>query len=481
MNDHHSAETPETGSEPTPDDLLHDLLSESENIRLTAVQALSRLTPATELILRSLEKTAAHDPSRVVQQTALAALTASAYRDLQRRTSRLSASARQTILSELERWQADGLLTSPLAEVLRQRYVFDPPETAKVASPGEAKPAPSLSEVLLSETTIKVALYLGAFFVLAAAAILAAVIEELRLPLLGAATLGFLAAALLLKRRLPQASFVLFVVFSLLLPIDAAVLLDQFEVSRSTTQLYWIGVTSVMGLVWLGGTILYTSRFFSVLTWGAGSAAALQIGRWFDLTVHLELFLLGLATLVGLVGVALLRRWQDRAFSQPLLWLSQIQQLGLLGISAVLVLLALVDEPLPAAGWWLVIGATWLLGTMFYVASHRLTNLALFPWLALAAALPAPLLWLQLGSPSILVMAAVMCGWGVLLAIAGEIPARLSKERVQAYARPLSMGGLAMLALAPLLGLFDRVAVSLGCLLVAAGVYLILTLYRPRW
>ena len=52
----------------------------------------------------------------------------------------------------------------------------------------------------------------------------------------------------------------------------------------------------MLGLVWLGGTFLYTSRFFSVLSWVAISATALQVGRWFDLTVHLDLFLIELAT-----------------------------------------------------------------------------------------------------------------------------------------------------------------------------------------
>ncbi len=481
MNDDYSVEMPETDPEPTPNDYLNDLLSESEDTRLSAVQVLSRLTPATELSLQSLEKTAAQDSSHKVRQAALEALTAPAYREEQRRSSRLPASIRKTILTELEQWQHDGLLASDVAAVLRQRYAFELPATAKVAPSEPAKPAPSLSEILLSETTIKVALYLGAFFVLAAAAILAAVIELLRLPILGAATLGFLVAALLLKRRLPQASFVLFVVFSFLLPIDAGVLLDLVEVSRSTAQLYWIGVTAVLSVVWLGGTFLYTSRLFSVLTWAGISAAALQVGRWFDLTVHLDLFLIELATVAGLAGVALLRYWQDRKFSLPLLGMSQIQQVGLLGISTIMVLVTLIDEPLPSAGWWLVIGLTWLLGAIFYVTSDRLTGFVFFSWLAVAAVLPIPLLWLQLGSPSILAEAVVTCIWGVVLALLGEGVARLPNPRLRAYALPLSMGGLAMLALASLLGMADRVAVSLGCLLVATVVYLVLTLYRPRW
>lgn len=481
MNNDPPAESPKTGHEPALNDLLRDLHHQSEQTRLAAVQGLGRLVPATEQVLRHLEKTAAQDQSQNVRQAALEALAAPAYRDVQRRSSRLSVSTRQTILAELERWQADGLLSPELAALLQQRYRFDSPTPAKAAPPEPARPAPSLSEVLLSETTIKVALYLGAFFVLAAAAILAAVIEGLRLPILGAATLGFLGAALALKRRLPQASFVLFVVFSFLLPIDAGVLLDQIEISHSTEQLIWIGVTLLLSLVWLGGTGLYTSRFFSVLTWVAISASALQLGRWFDITVHLDLFLVELATLVGLAGVALLRRWQNRSFSQPLFWLSQTQQVGLLGLSAVLVLITLVDEPLPATGWWLAISATWLLGLLFYTASDWLTGLVLFPWMAVIAGLPVPLLAVQPASPSVLTIAAVTCGWGVMLALLGEGLARLPQTRLQAYALPASMGALAMLVLAPLLGLFDRVAVSLACLLVATLVYLLLTLYQPRW
>lgn len=481
MDDNHAVETPETGHNPTPEDWLNDLLNESEETRLAAVQNLSRLTTATELSLRSLEKTAAQDQSQLVRQAALEALAAPAYRQAQRQASRLPVSTRRALLTEIEQWQADGLLSLPLANLLRQRYTFDLPATAQVAAPVPAKAAPSLSEVLLSETTIKVALYLGAFFVLAAAAILAAVIEGLRLPILGAATLGFLAAAWLLKRRLPQASFVLFVVFSFLLPIDAGVLLDQFEVSRPTAQLYWIGVTIVLSIVWLGGAFFYTSRFLSVLTLAAASAGALQIGRRLDLTAHLDLLLIELATLMGLAGAALLRRWQSQKFSLPLLGLSQLQQAGLLGMSALMVLVTLIDEPLPWAGWWLVIGVTWLLGMIFYVASDRFTGFALFPWLAVAAGLPAPLLWLQVISPSILIVSVAACGWGVVLALLGEGLARQSRAGARAYALPLSMGGLAMLALAPLLGLFDRVAVALGCLLAATGLYLILTFYRPRW
>lgn len=476
VNENHPTEPTLADDAPEPDKLLTNLHSELADARLAAAQALGRLPQITPAILRQLEKTAAQDPNPNVQQAALQALGSPAFSALQRQNNRLPASIRQVILAEVDRWQADGLVAAPLAAVLRQRYVFE--LTPAKPTPAADKPAPSLSEVLLSETTIKVALYLGAFFVLAAAAILAALIELLRLPILGVVTLGFLVAALLLKRRLSQASFVLFIVFSFLLPIDAGVLLDQFDVSWSTTQLYWIGVTILLSWVWLGGTFLYTSRFFSVITWAAGSAAALQIGRWFDLTTQLDTFLIELVSLAGLVGVVVLRRWQNRAFSQPLFWLNQLQQLGLLGLSALLVLFAV---PLPAQGWWMLVSVTWLLALVFYVASNRLMDFPLFPWLAVAAGLPVPLLALGVISPTTTTVAVVMCGWGALLALLGEVLARLPYGRLPSYALPTSLGALAMLALAALLGLVERVALGLGCMLAATVVCGLLTIYRPRW
>ena len=127
MIDDHSVETPDTNNEPALDDLLNDLLSESEHTRLTAVQTMSRLAPATELSLRNLEKTAAQDQSQVVRQAALTALTNPAYRDMQRQTSRLPASARQTMLTEIGRWQADGSLSQQINLVRRQQAIGLPP------------------------------------------------------------------------------------------------------------------------------------------------------------------------------------------------------------------------------------------------------------------------------------------------------------------------------------------------------------------
>ncbi len=491
MNDEPSPQTEplSPGSEPpppstpeplSPDKLLEDMANESEETRLAAVRAVAGLTPVSLPLLRRLEKMAGQDDSLAVRLAAWEALGAPACREAQRQSSRLPASLRQTILAEIAQWQTDGLLLPSMAGLLRQRYTFEAPAAPVAAAP--PKPAPTLSEVLLSEATIKVALFLGAFFVLAAAAILAALIDLLRLPILTVVTVGFLGAAIPLRWRLPQAGFALFIVFSFLLPIDAAVFLDMFTVSQNVTDIYWIGVAILLSVVWLGGTFFYKSRFFSVTTWLAAAWAALQLGNWLDYTPHFPLFLLGLVSLSTLGGVMVLRRWRDRAFAQRLWWFSQLQQAGLLALSTLFILYTLAEEPLPSAGWWLVIGLTWLTGVLYYALSDRLViSFPFFPWVAVAALLPIPWLWLQVFSPSLLVETMVVCAWGGLLAVIGEGLARQPFERLRLYALPVSLGGLALLALAPVMGAFERVALSLVCLLVAAGLYLALTFYRPRW
>ncbi len=193
---------------------LNALKGEDSQTRLAAVTALGALDHGNEASLRALERVAGQDDSQPVREAALQALEATVYRNLQRSSNRLTGPVRERILAEIDRWAADGLIVAHTARLLTQRYHFAEPPTQKAPEAKPDEPRPSLSELLLSETTIKVALYLGAFFVVAAAFILAAIFEAARLPILGLATLGFLGAAVALKWRLPQASFVLFIVFS---------------------------------------------------------------------------------------------------------------------------------------------------------------------------------------------------------------------------------------------------------------------------
>ncbi len=487
-----SPETPDTAETPPAEErpetslkaILSALTSPDEATRLAGLEQLGdpeiEATADQEAALQALERLVAQDESRAVREAALAALAAPAYRQLQRRRSRLPQGVRQAILSEIERWQTDGLISDHIAGLLRQRYDFSrpTPQTAP-AQPAADQPRPSLSEVLLSETSIKVALYLGAFFVISAACILASAIEMLRLPLLGLTTVGFLGAALALKQRLPQASFILFIVFSFILPIDAWVLLDTVGVSNAVTTLAWIGVSLALSGVWAFGTIFYSSRFFSLLALLAATAAAVQIGRRIDGPFHLDLFLVALPTLAGLGISHLLSRWRDPAFARPFLLLTQLQQIGLLGTSGLLITFALLDQTL-TAGWWPLIALTWLLGTLFFGFSHSLTRWSLFPPLAVAALLPVPLLLARTFDPSLLLLAGITCGWGVGVALTAEATTRIDRTEVRPYTLPLFLGSTLLFIAAPLLAIWDEVAVAVGCWLVAMIVYGGLTWLRPR-
>jgi hypothetical protein len=476
---------PEAASnDPTPAprplaELLNDLERSETAIRLEAVQQLGRLEQTELQALRALEKRAAQDENPEVREAALQALAGQPYRLLQQQTNWKSPALRKSILAEIEQWLADGLLPDQIVRLLRQRYDFEvrPASTAALAPPA---PRPSLTQILLSETTIQVALYLGAFFVVAAAFILAALFDVLRLPILGLATVGFLGSALGLKRRLPTASFVLFTVFSFLLPIDAGVLFDLVEISDRFAQPAWVLISGLLCLVWAGGTWLYRSRFFSLLTLAAGTLAMLLLGRWLDWSPHLDIFLMTLATLAGLGGTILLERWQDKRFRLPLLILAHIQQVGLLAISALGVLAILFDQDFPAAGWWVVIAGTWLLGAFFYDLSYRLTGFRLFPPLALAALLPAPLLLAGLFSPSLQVVMALAWVWATLLALAGEGLERIKVDGLRVYSPYLAPASIAVYLLAAAGGLADRVAFGMAYLAGTAIVYLGLSLYRPR-
>jgi len=80
---------------------------------------------------------------------------------------------------------------------------------------------------LLSEAAVKTALYLGAFFVIAAAFIFAIALEAARVPILTVFAAAGYGTALELFKRLRPASFVFFTIGSCLIPITAGVLIDQ--------------------------------------------------------------------------------------------------------------------------------------------------------------------------------------------------------------------------------------------------------------
>ena len=476
---------PDEPVEPTPEPALHlsDLLagleSDQAEDRLQAIEALGRLDAPGELILTALEKVAAHDPAEANQRAALQRLTAPGFQRLQQQRSRLPASTRRLIVQEISGWQTDGLIDGHTAQLLQQRYRFDRP----AAPPAEsAPPAPprSLSEVLLSETAIRVALYLGAFFVISAACIFATAVEELRLPILGLATAGFLIAALILKPRLPQASFIFSIIFSFMLPLDAAVLYDQLGRRLGSPEPFWMVILFVLSLIWGLGTLFYRSRIFSVLTLLGLAGAMLALGRWFDQTFHLDIFLIALVMPVALGGVYGLRRWQGMVFAWPLFWSTQAVHLGLLAASAAILTVQYVESDLPDPLWWLLIGPTWLLGAIFYLGSQALFSFILFPILAVVTLIPVPMMFSGLFSPSLRVVLGLTWLWATLFAGGGEALHKVKRFALSHLSPILQIASAMMYLVVATISLGDRVALGLAYLIGITVVYLALALYRPR-
>ena len=149
---------------------------------------------------------------------------------------------------------------------------------------------PSLMQTLLSEASIKVYLYLGAFFVIASTLILAAVVEAARMPILAVATLAFGGVALGIRKRLPQPSFAFFIVFSFLLPIDANVLNESIGFVEPFLSIYWTVIFLLMAAIWSFSVWFYESRFFSAVAFVALSLAFYRVGEIFKAETELANF-----------------------------------------------------------------------------------------------------------------------------------------------------------------------------------------------
>lgn len=393
---------------------------------------------------------------------------------------------RRILVQEIERWQKEGLIPDKLAANLRARYDFDfrpapPPEAlpAPQAAPPVAPPAPplTLSRTLLSETSVKIALYLGAFFVIAAALILAALVEVLRLPVLLSVALLFGGGALALKRRLPQPSFILYLVFSALLPITAGVLADLLDLSGKAATGYWCAILGGMALLWAFSTRLYASRFFSLTALLALDAALVMAGRLADdPPAILFLFMLTLSSLAGLGGVALLKRWQGQRLALPVFLLAQVQQGMLLAAAAVSLLINLVTD---SNEWGLLAASTWVLTALFALLSNLLFPFILYPWATAAALMPVA--WLAVVRPEtgLEVRAITLSAWGMLFAVAGDLM-HLARERVRAHALPFSLAAIPLLLIGASLGLAHDRWLGFALFLGSAALLSVLHVLRGR-
>lgn len=496
----------------TLDRLLEELKSDHSERCLHAIQELSEFNYSSEAIVLQLERLALKGEA-AVQKAALAALSFKTSQYVASRLSPHSKFYRNLILKEIDKWLEDELVDPHQAEVLRRHYDFDIKHTASLQVPAEqvvlapeeaqqsfseqsseqsadqevrqlstsTDPRPSLTQALLSEASIKIYLYLGAFFVIASALILAALVEAARLPILAAATLAFGAGAFLIRKRLPQPSFALFIVFSFLLPIDANVLEETIGLTEPSLSIYWTVIFLIMAAIWGFSVWLYESRLFSIVAFVSLSLAFYRAGVIVDTAIELTIFLGMLASLIGLAGTLALSKWKDNKFSLPVFFAAQLQVLGLLFASLTLAATHTLSSDL-SNGWWTLIALTWLAAAAFYVWSDMLVPFPLFPWMAVATLLPLPWFFLNMFSATQPVYAFGWWVWGALLALASEAALRLPFEKMKKYYWSLLAGSAALfLAAFSFARLWDRPLLTFAILALTALVYAALHLLRPRW
>lgn len=491
----------------TLDRLLGELKSNDPARCLSAIQELGALNASSEAILLQLERLTLEGDSEV-QVAALHALSLRTNQFVASKLSKLDKTKRELILSEIEKWLNAGLIGQHRAELLRRRYDFDikPAQRAPVqptltenqakqpvaplettiesvapASPEPVGPRPSLIQTLLSESSIKVYLYLGAFFVIASALILAAVVEAARLPILALATAAFGGGAFVIRKRLPQPSFALFIVFSFLLPIDANVFEETVGLHEPALSIYWTFVFLAMAAIWSFSIWFHESSFFSVVAFVALSLAFYRAAQIFQTVEELSLLFGMIASLVALPAVSLLKKWKGNRFSLPVFLLAQLQALGLLAISLTFATVHVFDTDLPN-GWWPVIALTWIIAASFFAASDILFPFILFPWVAVAALLPLPWFFLQTFEATEPAYAIGFWIWGTILALVSEVSFRLNLEQIKKYHWPLVAGSAPLFFTAIIIAfVWDKAALTFSLLAGIAVVYTALHISRPRW
>jgi hypothetical protein len=504
------------------DRILTNLRSGDETLQLSAVHELEGTNFSSEAIVLELEKLTLN-AGGAVQQSALHALSLKTSQLVASNLSSLPKYDRGVILAEISRWRKAGLLTQEQAEVISRRYDFDiihgtpikTPATQSVEKPGAvaqteplqpAVPAPasdtvapplsaepkvvpppkpvsqrpSLTQVLLSETSIRIYLYLGAFFVIASAAILAALVEAARLPILLVATLIFAGGAIGIKKRLPQPSFTLAVVFSFLLPIDASVMADMFNLSVRGNDFYWSGFFLLMVAIWGFGTWLYESRIFSLASLAALILALVRINAATALPIDWTVFTLGAAGLLALVFVRALQNWKDNRFALPVFLSAQVLQVAVLFMSLTYIAINFIGSDV-SPGKWVAHALTWLFAASFFAVSNLLIPIIFFPWAAVASLLLLP--WLFLSSFDLPASAQItgLVIWGALMAFASEAAQRSKQTEAQKYHLPLLAVSLPLFAVSSGWGLIEGASIGFAALFTTGVVYTLIHYLRPRW
>jgi len=491
--------------------ILGDLQSKVEARQIAALNELGKITFSSEAILNRLEELALNAQDEV-QEMALSALHLKTSQFVASKLSSIPKDDRKLILRETEGWLKDGLIEKRQAEVIRRRYDFDtkpgvPAKTPEmqqvevkpiqpvvttpvesVPQPGQPKlvspskpaaPRPSLMQTLLSEFSIRIYLYLGAFFVIASAAILAALVEAARLPTLLIATLAFGAGSVIFKKRLPQPSFAFAIIFSFLLPIDAVVVADTINLSPQITNWYWFAIYMVVAIIWAGGTWFYESRLFSIASFTAFTISILWFGNALESSFDGTVLAMGIACLVGLFAVYVLKKWKDQKFALPLFFLIQgLQGITLLG-SVYGITTNLFETA--TAGQWIAQTLTWLFAASFYAASDLLIPFFVFPWTAVASLFLVPWLFLSAFKAEPPAMIAGFGFWGALIGILSEVAQQIKYEVAKKYHYPLLALSLPLFFVSILWGFIENIYFGFGALLLTGIIYTIVHALRARW
>ena len=482
-----------------PKDILNEiyanLQSGDDATVLQAIAELGQYNFSSEAVRNQLEQLFLRNNNEAIRTEALVALNLPSQRHVQSRLNKINRGERSMLLREINGWEKDGSLENQKADFLRRRYDFDfaPQTEANIPKPKTANPPvktipdgprPSLLQTLVSEASIKIYLYLGAFFVIASAAIFGAIIPELRIPILSISSLIFGGLAIGIKRRLPQPSFALFIVFSFLLPITAntihETLKQNFDLSPAFNAGYWVFVYFGMALVWTGSTWFYESRLFSITAFVSLVLAFFRIGDIFHAELEFNLGMAGIAVIVGALGVWGLKKWKDTKFALPLFLTAQFMQAIILVVSISIFGMHAFDPSRSALSLW-QIGTffTWVFSGAFYIFSNSLYPFVIFPWLAAGTLIPLPWFIATAFDIESLGSTILLFGWGVTLAIASEIAHRFELSRK--YSLPVLLASLPTFAMGLLTGFSFSIALGMISTLVTAITYTFLHVLRIRW
>lgn len=495
-----------------PEEVLNEILAnlkskEDEKIVL-AFAKLKKINYSSQAIRRQVESVSLNSVNSKIRDEAREVLNLPSHRAVQKSSNTLDRGTRLTILNEIKKWINDGLLTKENADVLQSRYDFDfvpaphldkldasqpTPQPAsaqqkisqpeKIAEPEKPKvPAPTLLQTLTSEASIKVYLYLGAFFVIAAAAILGAIIEELRLPILILGTLLFGGLSVAIKKRLPQPSFALFIVFSFLLPITAnsieLTLQEALNYASFVTSIYWAIVWFVLTVVWAFGTKFYDSKLFSITAYGAFTVGLINIAKVFETEPEIYTLFGSIAALSGLAGTWLIKKWKDANFGLPVFVSTQLGQLLVLFTSLSIFSIKIFD-PENVSLWHLIPVFVWLLASVYYVVSDKLYSFVLFAWATAGALIPIPFFLAatldleNVGSTILLLM------WGIFLAVASEAFNRI--ESIRKYSLPFLLASFPSFAVSIITAFAYGAWLGMLASFVIAILFTALHILRTRW